>query len=215
MHGFEGAIQQLAHSGFIDRDKVGIVGFSRTGWYVEYMLTHSRFPITAAEVADNMDASYVQYILSDVGLCAELESDNGARPFGEGLETWIRRASGFNVDKIHTPLRMEIDTRPLVSIVGFWELFSVLRYLGKPVDLTVIPDIEEGVHILQNPQQRLVSEGETVDWFCFWLKGEEDENPDKAAEFARWRILRQLQKHDERRSAGTRMVNETRSNSRN
>ncbi|MGA9883517.1 MAG: hypothetical protein WBQ34_07350 [Candidatus Acidiferrales bacterium] len=196
MRGFEGAIRDLASRGIIDSGKVGIVGFSRTGWYVEYMLTHSRVPIAAAEVADNMDASYLQYLVSDAGERAEFEADNGARPLGNGLQIWLRVAPGFNADKIHTPLRMEIDTRPLASILGFWELFSNLRYLGKPVELTVIPDIDDGVHLLQNPRQRLVSEGETVDWFCFWLKGEEDPNPSKSAEYARWRMLRQLQERE-------------------
>jgi hypothetical protein len=29
-----------------------------------------------------------------------------------------------------------------------------------------------------------------VDWFCFWLKGEEDPDPAKASQYARWRELR-------------------------
>ena len=192
MHGFEGAIDFLAKSGLIDRGKVGLIGFSRTGWYVEYMLTHAAFPIAAAEVADNMDASYVQYITSDAGERAEFEADNGARPFGNGLRIWLQAAPGFNADRIHTPLRMELDTGPLSSVLGFWELYSNLRYLRKPVELTVIPDINHGAHVLQNPLQRLVSEGDTVDWFCFWLKGEEDRSPAKAAELARWRRLEEL-----------------------
>lgn len=194
MHGFEGAIDSLAKSGLVDRDQVGLIGFSRTGWYVEYMLTHAEVPIAAAEVADNIDASYGQYLLSNAGGRAEDEADNGARPFGKGLETWFRAAPGFNADRIDTPLRMEIDSRPLAAIVGFWELYSNLRYLRKPVELTVIPDINHGVHILQNPRQRLASEGETVDWFCFWLEGEVDSNPAKAAEYARWRRLEALQR---------------------
>ena len=196
MHGFEGAIEFLVKRGLVDRDKVGLTGFSRTGWYVEYMLTHAAVPIAAAEVADNIDASYVQYITSDAGERAELEADNGARPFGKGLQTWFQAAPGFNAERIHAPLRMELDTGPLPSILGFWELFSNLRYLRRPVELTVIPDINHGAHVLQNPRQRLVSEGETVDWFCFWLKGEEDRSPAKAAEYARWRRLEKLQQQD-------------------
>jgi hypothetical protein len=32
-----------------------------------------------------------------------------------------------------------------------------------------------------------------VDWFCFWLKNEEDPIPAKAEQYARWRALRELQ----------------------
>jgi len=33
-----------------------------------------------------------------------------------------------------------------------------------------------------------------VDWFRFWLKEEEDPDPGKAEQYARWRELRKLQK---------------------
>jgi dipeptidyl aminopeptidase/acylaminoacyl peptidase len=187
--GIEGAINEFIASGLADSEKIGIVGFSRTGWLVEYMLTHSHVPLAAAEVADNMDASYLQYLLSDSAGRGSAEAENGASPFGEGLETWIHAAPGFNAQKIHTPLRMEIDTGAISSVLGAWEMFSNLRYLHRPVELFVIPDIEHGVHVLQNPAQRLASEGGTVDWFCFWLKNEKDPAPAKAGQYERWRKL--------------------------
>lgn len=193
--GYEGAIEKFAAVGLVDREKVGIIGFSRTGWHIEYALTHSKFKFAAAEVADNMNASYLEYILFPASK-AEDEADIGAAPFGQGLDTWIHAAPGFNADKVHTPLRIEMDSGPITSIVGYWEMFSNLRYLGKPGELFVIPDIEHGVHILQNPAQRLASQGATVDWFCFWLKGEEDPDPAKAEQYARWRELRKLQQTD-------------------
>jgi hypothetical protein len=32
-----------------------------------------------------------------------------------------------------------------------------------------------------------------VDWYRFWLKGEEDPDPSKAEQYKRWRELRKLQ----------------------
>jgi dipeptidyl aminopeptidase/acylaminoacyl peptidase len=192
--GFEGAIEEFTRAGLVDREKVGIVGFSRTGWHVEYALSHSQFPFAAAEVADNMDASYVQNVMWQNSEPSEFEADNGARPFGKGLEAWLRVAPGFNADKVQSPLRIEIDSGPVsVGAVNDWEMFSNLRYLGKPVELFVIPDNEHGVHILQNPAQRLASQGGTVDWFCFWLRGEEDPDRAKADQYTRWRKLLKLQ----------------------
>jgi hypothetical protein len=99
-------------------------------------------------------------------------------------------APGFNADQVHVPLRLELDSGPIDQVLGAWEMFSNLRYLRKPVELFVIPDIQHGVHLLQNPAQRLASQGGTVDWFSFWLKGEEDPDRRKAAQYARWRVLR-------------------------
>ncbi len=61
--------------------------------------------------------------------------------------------------------------------------------------------LSEGTYVLSNPAGRLASQGGTVDWFVFWLKGEEDPDPAKAEQYARWRGLRKLQEQNERPSA--------------
>ena len=42
---YEGAIDYLDARGLIDRSRVGIMGFSRTCWYVKYALTIRAFPL--------------------------------------------------------------------------------------------------------------------------------------------------------------------------
>jgi hypothetical protein len=199
MAGYLGAIDQLWSTGMVDKDKVGLLGFSRTGWHVEYALTHSIFPFAAAIAADNMNPGYFEYLLGQNDYRSEVEADLGSAPFGKGLETFMREAPGFNVDKIQTPLRIELDQGPMsTSVLAKWELFSLLKYLGKPVELFLIPDIEHGAHLLQNPAQRLASLSGTVDWFSFWLKGEEDPDPAKKEQYIRWRVLRSQQLEGER-----------------
>lgn len=191
--GIEGAAQHLIATGVVDRTRVGIIGFSWTVFTVEYVLTHSDFPFAAAEAADGIDGGYFQYVLGDASQRQFSETEKGVAPFGHGLEAWMREAPGFNVDKIQTPLRLEIDSGPISEILEPWETFSHLRYLKRPVELFVIPDIQHGTHVLQNPAQRLASQTGTVDWFCFWLKGEEDTGESKSAQYHRWRELRNLQ----------------------
>jgi hypothetical protein len=38
----------------------------------------------------------------------------------------------------------------------------------------------------------MTSQQGNVDWMVFWLKGEEDSDPAKADQYARWRELRKL-----------------------
>jgi hypothetical protein len=47
---------------------------------------------------------------------------------------------------------------------------------------------------------RLASQGGSVDWFRFWLKGEEDPDPAKAEQYKRWRGLRELQSENDKKS---------------
>jgi len=92
------------------------------------------------------------------------------------------------MDKIKTPLRFQALNPQ--SLLGEWDWYTGLNRLGKPFELIYIP---EGVHILEKPWERMTSQQGDVDWFCFWLKGEEDPDPAKAEQYERWRELRKLQ----------------------
>jgi hypothetical protein len=47
----------------------------------------------------------------------------------------------------------------------------------------------------------MTSQEGKVDWFCFWLKGEEDPDPEKAEQYKRWRELRKLQEENDKKAA--------------
>jgi dipeptidyl aminopeptidase/acylaminoacyl peptidase len=199
MSAYEGAIDHLEQIGLIDRNRVGIIGFSRTCYLVKYALTHSNYNFSAAVVADGTDAGYFQYILvgvNDRQTVMEHNRLNGAPPFGSGLASWIERSPGFQVDKVRTPLR--IQALSPFSVMGEWEWFSALSLLRKPVEMVYLPEAE---HILEKPWERMVSQQGDVGWFCFWLKGEEDPDPTKAEQYKRWRELRKVQVQNEKKPA--------------
>jgi dipeptidyl aminopeptidase/acylaminoacyl peptidase len=199
MSAYDGAIDYLDDIGLIDRARVGLIGFSRTCLYIKYTLTHSRHHYSAAVVADGMDAGYFQYLAfsnSIPDVVAEFEAINGTPPFGEGLSFWLKRSPSFGLARVRTAL--QIQAVGPVSLLGEWEWFSGLSRLGKPVDLIYVPD---GSHILEKPWERMTSQQGSVDWFCFWLKGEEDPDPAKARQYARWRKLRELQVESEMRKS--------------
>lgn len=185
MSAYEGAIDFLDNQSIIDRGKVGIIGFSRTCLYVKYTLTHSREHFAAAVASDGFDGGYFEYLAVFPLAKSEMESVAGAAPFGPGLEVWLRNAPGFLLDKVNTPIQLQANAP--ASLFEQWEWFSGLQRLHKPVDLFYLP---ADAHILIRPRERMLSETQSVDWFCFWLKGEEDHSPEKADQYARWRALR-------------------------
>jgi len=187
--GCAAAIQQLTIDGAINPSEVGIIGFSRTSWYVETTLEMYPKIFKAATIIDGIDQGYVSYILLCPGLpsCkSDHQAANGGPPFGKELYHWLTVAPSFNLNKIQAPLRIEAIR--WYSILGEWEIYSSLYQQGKPVDLIYIPD---GQHILRQPQQRFVSQQGNVDWFRFWLQGYEAPNPEKKAEYQRWEHLRE------------------------
>lgn len=186
---YEAAIQKLASEGVVDEKHVGLYGYSRTGWDVEYTVTHSKFDYAAAVAADNVDGNYLQMILN--GSQHSYFLDNGAAPYGSGLQEWLKNSPAFNIEKLRTPLELTAMSPGLMTLVTHgWEMFVRARDLGLPVELYAIPDIEHGSHNLQNPRQVLVTDTRTLDWWLFWLKGEEDSDPAKKDQYARWHEMR-------------------------
>ena len=51
---WDSAIKILVAKGLVDPARVGIIGFSRSGWYTEFALTHSSIRYRAATLADNV-----------------------------------------------------------------------------------------------------------------------------------------------------------------
>lgn len=183
---YEGAILELARQGLVDPHRVGISGFSRTVYHVEYALTHCDCQFAAANLVDGIDAGYLQYLAYGSNESAKL---NDGKPFGYGLAAWVANSPGFQLGRLRAPVRMQSHGTP-ASLLSFWEWFALLSEMRRPVELAYIPDAP---HILVKPRDRRMAQEGVVDWFRFWLKGEEDSNPSKAAQYARWRELRKLQ----------------------
>ncbi len=196
---FENAIDYLDAQGIIDRNRVGLIGFSQTCFHVQYTLTHSKYHFAAVVIADGLDGGYFQYLAfanSAPYLTSYQEDTNGGSPFGEAFGQWMKSAPGFLLNRVQTPLRLQAIEPS--SLLEEWEWWIGLTRLGKPVDLIYIPT---GYHILQKPWDRMVSQQGDVDWFCFWLKGDEDPDPSKAEQYARWRELGKLQEQNDKKSA--------------
>lgn len=185
MAAYQGAINYLDRRGLIDPERIGIIGFSRTVFYVEYTLTHSRYRFAAATLADGFDGGYMNFLL--YGGTDYVAVNGGKLPFGSSLKSWIKNSPGFRLDKVNTPVRLEYYGRG--EFLGGWQWFSGLSLLQKPVDFLWLPC---GAHLLVKPWERLTSEQGDVDWFTFWLEDRQNHDPSKKEEYSRWRGLRRL-----------------------
>jgi hypothetical protein len=162
-------------------------------------LTTGSLHLKAASITDGVMETYSQYLLQ-VGTDRELapESDLiiGAKPFGDGLQQWLKRSPSFNLDKITAPLLI-VSGEGQWGVLNMWEPYAGLHYLHKPVDLMILNTDE---HVLTNPAVRMASQGGSVDWFRFWLQDYEDPDLAKAEQYKRWRDLRKLREANERNS---------------
>lgn len=182
----EAAIDALDARGLVDRDRVGLTGFSRSTTQVFGTLTFSKYPIAASVVGDGSAITPYGYVADYAAgsFMATSEREIGAPPWGDGMKLWLERSPAFHYDRIRTPLRLEMYGR---WADARWDTYVMLKRFRRPVELIHIPD---GIHILTAPHGVHTSQQGSVDWYAFWLKGEEDPNPAKAEQYVRWRKLR-------------------------
>ncbi len=155
---------------FIDwKDKQGRAWRGRLYHPVQEPENGKRVPLSAAITVENIDGGYLQAAL--VGWDPMMTKNmNGAEPFGEGLKVWRDRSPAFAIDKLDTPLRMQVGSAwGTGNLLSAWEIYSRAHYLHKPVELYVVPNIDRGTHDLQNPEQCYASQQGAVDWFVKYL----------------------------------------------
>jgi dipeptidyl aminopeptidase/acylaminoacyl peptidase len=189
---YESGTNSLVSDGLVDPTKIGVIGFSRSCFYVMEAITASSLQIRTASITSGLMFDYWQSMFTSEG-----DSIIGAPPFGKGLQQWLKRSPGFNLDKVNAPL-MVVGEGPY-NLLAMWAPYAGLRYLHKPVDLIMLNTDE---HTLTNPAMRIASQGGSVDWFRFWLQGYEDPDPAKADQYKRWRELKKLQEENATNQTG-------------
>jgi len=177
----EAAIDQLNERGVIDSERVGIAGFSHGEEIAGYAVLHTnRF--RAAIGAALYDPCFYFIGGSDwwnafknVGL--------GGWPEGEAKSKWNEIDMPAHADRIHTAiLENTSDTEFLIYL----PLYRSLVDLGKPVELYIYP---QELHVRNQPRHRLEVYERNLDWFLFWLKGEQSPDANKGQQYLRWKHL--------------------------
>jgi dipeptidyl aminopeptidase/acylaminoacyl peptidase len=183
------AIDQLAAEGVVDPKKVGITGYSYSGWLVATSITRAPDRFAAAEIANSDPVTltgYYEYVDTPM---APFVANNfvGARPYGDGLKSWIERVPSLSTDRITAPVLFQAADP--WHLIGIWDMYAAMRDQGKPVELQYM---RSGQHNIRKPLQILAHEEILVDWFDFWLNGHEDSDAAKVAQYQRWRDLREV-----------------------
>lgn len=188
MNVYLAAIDRLAADGLIDPKKVGITGYSYTGWTVTTSIVRAPDRFAAAAVVSTDPVTMTGYFAGvDSHIPAGYESQYvGTAPFGEGLNAWMERVPSLASDKIEAAVLFSApDPWHLIS---FWDLYAAMRRQAKPVELQYI---RSGQHDFTKPLHKLAHQELLVDWFEFWLADREQSDPRKAEQYVRWRALKE------------------------
>ena len=100
---YEAAVESLSKDGMIDSSRVGLIGFSRTVFYVLEALTTSKIRFRAASVTDGITVSYMEWLSAiDPGDAYRRDAESliGSSPLGQGIMQWLSASPGFNMEKV-------------------------------------------------------------------------------------------------------------------
>src|SRR5260370_25097157 len=104
---YEAAIDELDRKALIDRNRVGLTGFSRTAYHVLYTLTHSHYHFAAALVSDGVNFGYGNCVfLTGIGddtltVCERI--NGGWTPYRGSSFAWREDDPALNSIQIIAP----------------------------------------------------------------------------------------------------------------
>lgn len=198
-------VDALVAAGIVDPARIGLTGFSRSGYHVYYTITHpGRTHFAAAVGSDNFKAQFDMYL----SLGAQLPPEDDPNAAGTGdvnlrvLSTmyglyggsfwdhkaiWLRQEPTFNLDRVRTPILFTVNEVSAETKESERRNFGAFVLSHRPVDYLFFP---QGVHQLQRPRERIAIMEVVVDWMNFWLRGKQNPDPSKAEQNHYWRALK-------------------------
>lgn len=180
----ETIVAKLDADGVIDRDRVGMGGFSFGSEVTAWMMMNTRLLRAAAVASTQVEPAYYWFNGApgrDNHAVLRRSWKLGAPE--ETPERWREISPALNTDKIHTALLMQM---PEQEYRLSFELFARLAATPTPVDLYVFPGEP---HNKTRPRHRLAVYSRNLDWFRFWLQDFIDPDPAKADQYRLWTAM--------------------------
>jgi dipeptidyl aminopeptidase/acylaminoacyl peptidase len=194
--GMETALSKLQDMGIIDRSRIGITGLSHGADVLDYGISHTDLFDAAIDSGDGSRDPLNFYLASDGDRAAISRLWDLELPDSDSRARWQRISPALNAHCIRTPLLINTSDAEYIADM---QLIVTLRELKKPVEMFIYANEE---HLKNQPMHRYEIYERNVDWMKFWLRGEEDPNPEKSGQYARWHGLRKLQEQGRESAVG-------------
>ena len=179
----EDLLSQLDQRGVIDPGRVGVSGLSQGATTVDLALIKKDY--AAASAAYSIMAPPNFSISPETIWVQAMNTIFGGTAFSEsGFDMRAKYSLGINAPNINTPLLLQVSNSEYRHSL---QNYHALKAEQKPVEMYVYPD---EYHIKWQPAHRYNVYRRNLQWFKFWLQGEEVDDPVEPEQYVRWRTLR-------------------------
>lgn len=174
-------VDRLAREKAIDRDRVGIWGFS-FGSEVATRIVRKTTLVKAAALASLQvtEAYYWANAFPGRNMQRVQRDQFGVDWPDSAPATWLKIAPSHNTATLSVPVLLQLPEDEARWMGEF--MASALRD-GKPVEMHAFAD---EAHALMAPRHKRAALERNLDWFRFWLRGERDPALGKAGQYLRW-----------------------------
>ncbi len=180
----ESVTRLLSDKGIVDAERVGMGGLSFGSEITMAVATRTNLLKAASIASVQMEPAYYWF---NARPGRETFTENLRQTWHVGTpdetpEEWKALSPALRTESIRPPLLMQFPEQEVRLSI---ELVSRLATARKG-ETHVFPFAP---HIKIEPRQKLAAYERNLDWFRFWLKGERDPDPVKAAQYQRWAEL--------------------------
>jgi dipeptidyl aminopeptidase/acylaminoacyl peptidase len=180
-------VRLVIDRGIADPARIGITGLSDGATTARFALINSDL-FAAASISSCCIEPWTVNTYVGIAFAEQVQSIGFPSLIHPDPAFWKDMSLAQNAARIDVPLLMQLNDDD--GYIMALEAFESLREYGKPVEMYVFPG---EYHIKWQPIHRLAIYRRNIDWFDFWLRGVEDPDPAKAAQYRRWRRLRERQ----------------------
>lgn len=179
----ESIVETLTRDGLVDHHRIGFLGHSWSGFWVEFAAENSHLFKAVAMINGGSELEPYSYFLYSPVSAEWAKHFLGGPPYGGTLNNYLQFSPSANAQKIRIPFLIQANsTEALLEL----QIYTPLRLYNAPVEMIVYPN--DG-HSLASPEHRYNSMRMNLDWFRFWLQGKTDPDPNRADQFKRWARL--------------------------
>lgn len=178
------AIDLLASAAEVDRTRVGMGGLSLGAEVTLWTVVNSEL-LAAASVSSpaHTPLSYELRGIYDDTFFPALQKYWQLQAPNETPERWRRLSLVFNLDRVRAPILMQLPEQEYLQSLDY----AVPLIKAGLTELYVFPD---EAHFKFQPRHKLGIYERNLDWFKFWLLGEEDPDASKREQYTRWQLMK-------------------------
>ncbi|NHK29663.1 S9 family peptidase [Parvularcula flava] len=178
-------IESLVARGTADPERLGLSGHSHGAWLGSLIVTREKDRFVAASFAEGPQNNMLTYLYSPTYLYERGYHELWGGGLWERPERYLETSPEFHFDGVETAILFEAGAySQAITMMGGPKAAT---QAGVATEFVIYP---QSGHNLRDPELKRASAILNLEWFLFWLKGQEQPDSTDEEQYDRWNELR-------------------------